>query len=127
MVLYIIHIDLLKAAAALLLFLFSPIYKKSRDYLWAILQLMVMFWCVGFGLQISSGFGHSPLLVSGANDFVGFKTLSVLLLWSLMITGRKSLITKAGSALFIIPLISDVLNLTNAGHGLMYRRMWMIP
>lgn len=121
-----IWIYLVAAAALLATFVFT-IYKKSRDYLWAILQLMVMFWCVGFGLQISSpDLDTARFWYLAANDFVGFKTPSVLLLWSLMITGRKSLITKSRfAALFIIPLISDVLNLTNAGHGLMYRRMWM--
>ena len=115
------------AAAALLATFIFTIYKKSRDYLWAILQLTVMFWCVGFGLQISSpDLDTARFWYLAANDFVGFKTPSVLLLWSLMITGRKSLITKSRFvSLFIIPLITDVLNLTNAGHGLMYRRMWM--
>ena len=121
-----VWIYLVAAAALLATFVFT-IYKKSRDYLWAILQLTVMFWCVGFGLQISSpDLDTARFWYLAANDFVGFKTPSVLLLWSLMITGRKSLITKSRFvSLFIIPLITDVLNLTNAGHGLMYRRMWM--
>ena len=84
------------AAAALLATFIFTIYKKSRDYLWAILQLTVMFWCVGFGLQISSpDLDTARFWYLAANDFVGFKTPSVLLLWSLMITGRKSLITKS--------------------------------
>jgi len=88
---------------------------------------MTIFWCLGFALQVS---GTDIKTISFwyiiSNDFIGVKTPTVLLLWALTVTGRKKLVTPFRViALFLVPAATDILNLTNAGHGLVYSKMWL--
>ena len=76
-----VWVYLISALALLITFVLS-VAKKSRDYLWQIIQLMVMFWCIGFALQIScTDLKDMFFWYVIDNDFVGMKVPCVLLLW----------------------------------------------
>lgn len=116
-------------SGAILLFLITAytIYRRVADGLWILTQALVIFWCLGFALQISgTDLKTAAFWYLAANDFVGFKTPVIWLLWALKITGRRSrLIWLRVALLFLLPVFTDILNLTNYRHGLIYRQMWL--
>lgn len=116
-------------SGAILLFLITAytIYRRVADGLWILTQALVIFWCLGFALQISgTDLRTAAFWYLAANDFVGFKTPVIWLLWALKVTGRSSRLTRLRVALlFVLPVVTDILNLTNYRHGLIYRQMWM--
>lgn len=104
-------------------------YKKSADRFWMLTSSMVVFWSLGFAVQVSvTDLRAAALSYIIANDFVGLKAPIVWLLWALSVTGAKSWLDKRRIALLFLPsVLTDLINLTNSRHGLMYRRMWMAP
>jgi signal transduction histidine kinase/DNA-binding NarL/FixJ family response regulator len=117
----------LGGATLLFLVVAYTIHKRDADRLWIAAQVMVIFWCVGFALQIS---GADPKTAAFwyifANDFVGFKVPVVWLLWALTVAGKRSSLTRLRVILlFVLPVLTDIMNLTNSRHGFMYRQMWL--
>lgn len=115
-------------SGAILLFLISAytVYKRVADGSWLLTQAMVIFWCLGFALQISgTDLKTAAFWYLAANDFVGLKTPVIWLLWALKVTGRRSRLTRLSVALlFVLPVFTDIMNLTNL-HRLIYRQMWL--
>ena len=102
-------------------------YNNIKDLLWIATLSMVILWCVGFAAQISAADIKSQFFwYALANDFIGLKSPTVLLLWELKVTGRRKAVTPYTAALFLVlPVVTDILNLTNSNHGLMYGRLWL--
>jgi len=102
-------------------------YKRVGDRLWIITQVMVIFWCLGSALQVfATDLKTIVFWYHAANDFIGFKVAVVWLLWALTVAGGKSRLTRSRVALFfVLPVITDILNLTNSRHGLVYSKMWL--
>lgn len=117
----------LAVSAVLLQIVVYMMHKRIAERLWIVMQIMVIIWCLGFALQISaSSLKAAHFWYVAANDFVGLKTPVVWFLWSLSVTGRQNWITRRRvAALFALPVVTDILNLTNSAHGLVYRRMWL--
>jgi PAS domain S-box-containing protein len=117
----------LGGAAMLLLVTAYMGYKRAINRFWMTTQIMVIFWCLGFAMQISgTDFKTVAFWYLAANDFVGMKVPVFWLLWALLVAGRKSWIARRRMLLLLIfPLLTDILNLTNFWHGWMYRRMWL--
>jgi PAS domain-containing protein len=90
-------------------------------------QVMVILWCLGFALQVSgTNLKTVAFWYLAANDFVGLKVPVVWLLWALTVAGRKSWLTRPRvMMLLVFPVLTDILNLTNSWHGLIYRQMWL--
>lgn len=120
-----IWLYLIPAILLLFTFVFS-LYKKIID-LWLLVQGMVMCWCLGFALQIScTSLQAASFWYLLADDAIGLKVPVVLLLWSLVVTGRRRLITwDRVILLFVFPLLTDIFVLTNDRHNLMYPHMWL--
>lgn len=114
-------------SGAILLFLIAAYttYRRVADRLWLLTQALVIIWCLGFALQISgTDLKTAAFWYLAANDFVGLKTPVIWLLWALKVTGRRSRLTRLQVALlFVLPVFTDILNLTNYRHGLVYRQM----
>ena len=104
-------------------------FRKSADRLWMLTGSMVVFWSLGFAVQISvTDLRVAALSFILANDFVGFKSPVVWLLWALSVAGAKKWLNKRRIVLLFLPsILTDLINLTNSRHGLMYRRMFMLP
>lgn len=119
--------DYLAPAGMLLLIVIYTAYKGNAHRLWIITQAMVIFWCVGYAVQISAtDLKTAAFWYHAANDFVGWKVPVVWLLWTWAVTGKKGWITRFRVLLlFALPIVTDILNLTNSYHGLLYRRMWL--
>jgi len=117
----------LGTALLLILVVAYTSYKQIRDRLWTVAQLMVAFWCLGFALQISgTNLETAAFWYHAANDFIGFKVAVVWFLWALTVSGRKDRLTRGRVLmLFALPAITDILNLTNSLHGLVYSQTWM--
>lgn len=116
-------------STGLLVFLMgSTVKKKIADGLCLAVQAMVALWSLGMALQISvTDLRTAYLCYVIANDFIGLKVPVVWLLWAITVTGRtKWLNRRRIAALFALPVLTDFLNLTNAWHGLMYRRLQMV-
>ena len=103
------------------------IRKEVANRLLIITQGMMLFWGLGSALQISGADLKTTVLwYLLANDFVGFKIPVVWLLWALVVSGRRSWVTRRHILLLLaLPLLTDLLNLTNSRHGLMYRQWWL--
>lgn len=102
-------------------------YKRVVDHLLTLMQVMTAVWCLGVALQIC-GANLKTAVISYlvANDFVGFKIPVIWLFWSLVVAGRRKWLTKARViGLLAIPFCTDLLNLTNRWHGLMYQHWWL--
>ena len=116
-------------SGAILLFLVMAytIYRRIADGSWLLTQALVIIWCLGLTLQISgTDLKTAAFWYLAANDFVGLKTPVIWLLWALKVTGRRSRLTRLQVALlFLLPVLTDILNLTNSRHGLIYRQMWL--
>nr|WP_242854442.1 histidine kinase N-terminal 7TM domain-containing protein [Oxobacter pfennigii] len=114
-------------ATVLLLVVAYTTYRRVAGRLWIATQAMVIFWCLGYALQISGAdIKTAAFWYLASNDFVGFKVPVIWLLWALRVAGKKNLFTRRQpSLLLIIPIITDILNLTNSYHGLIYRQMWL--
>lgn len=114
----------LVGAAVLFFVIVYAVSKRTVHWLWVLTQAMVCFWCIGIGLQISgTNLKTAVFWYLLANDFVGCKIPVVWLLWALVITGKKNWLTRRRViSLFAFPLVTDILNLTNSMHGLMYRQ-----
>ncbi len=99
-------------------------YKRVGNRLLTLTQVMAFLWCLGVALQISGADLKTEVVwYLFANDFVGFKIPVIWLLWTLVVAGRESWITRRRIVLLLgLPLVTDVLNLTNPWHGLMYPR-----
>lgn len=117
----------LGGAAILFLAVAYTVNKRVADRLWIVTQVMVIFWCLGFALQISgTDLKTVAFWYLAANDFVGLKVPVVWLLWALTVAGRKSWLTRPRvMMLLVLPVITDILNLTNSWHGLIYHQMWL--
>jgi len=117
----------LGGAAMFFLALVYVVNKRITDRFWIVTQMMVIFWCLGFALQISgTDLKTVAFWFLVANDFVGLKVPVVWLLWALTVAGRKSWLTRPRvMMLLVLPVITDILNLTNSWHGLIYRQMWL--
>lgn len=117
----------LGTAAILLLVVAYTAYKRTADRLWIVTQAMLIFWCLGYAMQISAtDLRTTAFWYLAANDFVGLKVPVVWLLWALSVAGKKRRITpRQVMLLLILPLLTDLLNLTNSLHGLLYRQMWL--
>lgn len=117
----------LVSAAILMLTVAYSIYCKNKEPLWLITLSLIILWCLGYAFQISgTDVRTASFWYVLSNDVIGLKSPTTLLLWSLVITGRKKLITPASvGALLLLPVATDILNLTNASHSLVYRQMWM--
>jgi len=117
----------LAVASVLLLLVTYAACKRVAEHLWIIMQIMVIIWCLGFALMVStSDPGLASFFYVATNDFVGLKTPVVWFLWALSVTGRQYWITRGRvAALFALPVVTDLLNLTNSVHNLIYRRMWL--
>lgn len=114
---------------AVMLFLVTcyTVYKRVTDRLWIVMQATVIFWCLGFALQISgTDLKTAAFWYLAANDFVGLKVPVIWLMWSLAVIKGKRRLPRLGIALlFLLPAVTDVLNLTNSRHGLVYAKMWL--
>ncbi|KUO73051.1 MAG: hypothetical protein APF77_20480 [Clostridia bacterium BRH_c25] len=122
------HIWIYLGGAAILFLVMSyTAYKRVADRLWIVAQVMVILWCLGFALQISgTDLNTTAFWYLAANDFIGLKVPVIWLLWALTVAGRKSRLTRLRvTLLFVLPVITDILNLTNSRHGLLYRKMWL--
>jgi len=117
----------LGTAAILLPVVAYTAYKRAADRLWIITQAMVILWCLGYVMQISTtDLKTAAFWYLVSNDFVGLKAPVIWLLWALTVAGRKRQITRLRVTLLLVfPVITDILNLTNSWHGLVYRRMWL--
>jgi len=117
----------LVVASVLLLIVAYVSRKRIAEPLWILMQILVIIWCLGFALMVSvSDLKTAGFLYLAANDFIGLKTPVVWFLWSLSVTGRQHWITRGRvAALFALPVVTDILNLTNSAHNLMYRQMWL--
>lgn len=115
----------LTGAAVLLLVVAYTVHKRAAERLWIVAHVMVIIWCLGGALQISAvELKAAAFWYLTANDFVGIKLPVVWFLWALSVAGKKSWITRNRVALlFVFPVITDILNLTNSWHGLVYRQM----
>ena len=61
-----------------------------------------------------------------ANDFIGLKVPMVWLLWAVRVAGKKRWLTRPRIALlFTLPVVTDLLNMTNSWHGLVYHQLRM--
>jgi PAS domain S-box-containing protein len=101
------------------------VYKRIFDWLWIATLGMVAFWCLGYALQVSGAdFFTVSFWYRCANDFVGWKSPVVWFLWALTVAGQR-ITRQRVMLLFAIPVVTDVLNVTNHWHGLVYRRMWL--
>jgi hypothetical protein len=111
----------------LLLAVAYTVNRRIPDRLWIATQAMVIVWCLGFALQISSSeLDAATFWYLIANDFVGLKSPIIWFLWSLKVAGKKKWITPFRvTLLFVLPVITDILNLTNSWHNLVYRWMWL--
>ncbi len=98
-------------------------YKRVVDRLLTLVQVMTIIWGLGFAVQISAtDLKTSVFWYLLANDFVGFKIPVIWFFWSLVVAGRRKWLTKTRVLwLLAIPLCTDLLNLTNRWHGLMYQ------
>ena len=122
------HIWFYLSGALLLAFvMLYEIRKEVANRLLIITQGMMLFWGLGSALQISGADLKTTVLwYLLANDFVGFKIPVVWLLWALVVSGRRSWVTRRHILLLLaLPLLTDLLNLTNSRHGLMYRQWWL--
>ncbi len=117
----------LGTAVMLLLAVAYTVNRRIPDRLWIATQAMVIVWCLGFALQISSSeLDAATFWYLIANDFVGLKSPIIWFLWSLKVAGKKKWITPFRvTLLFVLPVITDILNLTNSWHNLVYRWMWL--
>lgn len=113
----------------LLSFLMAYTFRKRiADRLSLATQAMVALWSLGFALQISvTDLRMAFLSYVAANDFIGLKVPMVWLLWAITVSGKTKWLTRPRIVLlFTLPVLTDLLNLTNPWHGLMYRQLQMV-
>lgn len=117
----------LVSAVILLIAVAYTSYRRVADRLWIITQLMVIYWCLGYVLLVSAtDLNIASFWYLTANDFIGWKTPVVWFIRALMVSGRKDRVSRFSvMLLLVLPVITDILNLTNSWHGMVYRRMWI--